>query len=429
MKMEEIKVRKRKDSFIEIDRLAPDPKNFWSIDLLKVLMMVLVILDHSIPYPILRNLFSPVWERIAIPVFMVILGFNWGRSLSRKKDQSLKGLYSWEGYFKPKIKRFVVPFAMIYGLSILIFLTSYLVRGPDFLLTVYSEANLPDLHNPYLKLFLMLPVWGPGNWFVPMLFLSILIFPLLYKLFTWKRWFSWIMLLVCYGIEFVYQMYINNLRFVHELEPWLMNVTTFVPIQLLTAIALGIWLSIDYKWDSPRNIVIWILGLASLVWVFNYAIRGNPQWVWDNHLIYWDYNYFVYPYSALIVMLVANFLPKSPHGKSFRNLTFLSKSTYHILMTQILYFSVVYGFLMNINYPFGFYYQLNSLGDLITVYTNLPRFLWFYPLNLIVTFGIGVTWYALEKLIRERKTTHRSKISKKRLDMMKAKGWIKSDKP
>ncbi len=425
--MEEIKVRKKKDTFIEIDKLAPDPNNFWSLDLLKVLMMVLVILDYSVPHSLMRNLLSPIWQRIAIPVFMVILGFNWGKSLSRKKDQSLKGLYSWEGYFKPKIKRFVVPFAIIYGLSIIYFVMAYLVIGPDFLLNVYSETSLPDLHNPYLKLFLILPVWGPGNWFIPMLFLSILIFPLLYKLFTWKPWFSWIMLLVCYGIEFVYQMYISNLYYVQGVDFWLMNITTFIPLQLLTAIVLGIWLSIDHKWDLPHNIIIWVLGVASFGWVINYAIRGIPQFVRDYHLILWDYNYFVYPYSALIVMLFANFLPKSPHGKSFRNLTFLSKSTYHILMTQILYFSLVYGLLLNFNHPFGLYYQLNSVGELITVFTNLQRYLWFYPLNLIVTFGIGVIWYALDKYMWERKTTSKSKISKKRMEMMKAKGWIKSD--
>ena len=45
---------------------------------------------------------------------------------------------------------------------------------------------------------------------------------------------------------------------------WYMNLFTFIPLQLLTAIALGLWLSIDHKWDSPRNLVIWLLGSARL---------------------------------------------------------------------------------------------------------------------------------------------------------------------
>ena len=326
--MEDIKIRKRKDSFAEIDKLTPDPNNFWSIDLLKVLMIFLVLLDHSVPHIIVGRWYSVLWERIAIPVFMVIIGFNWGKSLSRKKDQSLRGLYSWKEYFLPKIKRFVVPFVIIYGLSLLYLLLANLFIGSDFLFRIYWPEDLPALHNPYLKFALMLPIWGPGNWFVPMLFLLILIFPLFYKLFTAKPWTSWIMLLVSYAIEIPYQM-LNNIAADTGITYWVLNIFTFIPLQLLTAITLGIWLSIDHKWGSPRNLVIWFFGLASMVWIIYVIANGYPDFVWEYNLIYFDYNYFVYPYSALIVMLFLNIVPKSPQGKNFRNITTLSKATYH----------------------------------------------------------------------------------------------------
>ena len=170
-------------------------------------MILLVILDHSIPHNHEGLFYSVIWERIAIPVFMVVLGFNWGKSLSRKKNQSLKSLYSWKSYWKPKIKRFVVPYAIIYGLSLVYLLTVYFIKGPGFLFDIYAPNELPLLHNPWLKIALILPIWGPGNWFIPMLFLLIVIFPLLYKFFTVTRWSSWIALIVCYGIEIGYQIF------------------------------------------------------------------------------------------------------------------------------------------------------------------------------------------------------------------------------
>ncbi|MHA1453244.1 MAG: acyltransferase family protein [Promethearchaeota archaeon] len=421
--MENIKVRDRKDTFIEIDKLAPDPNNFWSADFLKVWMIFLVILDHSVPHNITGLFHSVYWERIAIPVFMVVLGFNWGKSLSRKKDQSLKSLYSWEGYWKPKIKRFVVPYAIIFGLSLVYLLVAYLVRGPNFLLDLYAPEYVPSLHNPLLKIALILPVWGPGNWFIPMLFMLIVMFPLLYKFFTITRWFSWIALIVCYGIEIAFQYsgqyIVNTYGF-----GWYMNFFTFIPLQLLTAIALGLWLSIDHKWGSPRNIIIWLLGIASTVFIIYSDVRGGyPRFAAD--MVVFDYNLFIYPYSALIVMMVLNIIPKSPMGPHFRNLTSLSKATYHILMTQIFYFSLVYGLVLKIEYPFGTFFNfwnVRHYGTLVMAYAN---FLWFYPLNIAITFLIGYGWYRLGKRFWEGKSVTSKRISQKRLEMMKAKGWIK----
>jgi surface polysaccharide O-acyltransferase-like enzyme len=54
-------------------------KNYFQVDILKALMIFLVIFDHTIPWSIKDNLGVSLWERISIPVFMVILGFNFGK--------------------------------------------------------------------------------------------------------------------------------------------------------------------------------------------------------------------------------------------------------------------------------------------------------------------------------------------------------------
>ena len=89
-----------------------DNNYFFQIDFLKAVMIFLVIFDHTIPWFIKNDMGVALWERISIPVFLVILGFNMGLSFERKGETSLKKLYS--GYFKHKYWRYLHPFLFLY---------------------------------------------------------------------------------------------------------------------------------------------------------------------------------------------------------------------------------------------------------------------------------------------------------------------------
>ena len=71
--VENVEVRDQKTNFAEIDEIDTDTRKYWQVDLLKVFAMVLVIMDHSIPHSDLYELASPFWQRIAIPLFLIIL--------------------------------------------------------------------------------------------------------------------------------------------------------------------------------------------------------------------------------------------------------------------------------------------------------------------------------------------------------------------
>ncbi len=90
-------------------------KDFFQIDFLKAVMIFLVIFDHTIPWTIKDNIGVALWERISIPVFLVILGFNMGLSFERKGETSLKKLYS--SYFNRKYWRYIHPFLFLYLIS------------------------------------------------------------------------------------------------------------------------------------------------------------------------------------------------------------------------------------------------------------------------------------------------------------------------
>ena len=102
-----------------------------------------------------------------------------------------------------------------------------------------------------------------------------------------------------------------------------------------------------------------------------------------------DYSFFFFPYSAMLFMLAMKFIPKNPLTKFSNFIRKVSKSTYHILLTQIFYFSIVFQFFL-----------VMTDGDSATLDVfdaNPLNYLWFYPLNLIITFGIGILWQSLEQ--------------------------------
>ena len=76
----------KKNVYEEIADLEPKKEGrFWQMDFLKVFAMLLVIMDHSTTHAELKAIGSPFWERIAIPIFMIVLGFNWAKSLQKHK--------------------------------------------------------------------------------------------------------------------------------------------------------------------------------------------------------------------------------------------------------------------------------------------------------------------------------------------------------
>jgi len=408
--MENIKNIQKKDTFEEIDKLSPEIERYWQVDLMKVFAMILVIMDHSIPHADLHALGSPFWQRIAIPLFLVILGFNWSKSLEKHKIKPLRVLYSWDTYFKHKLLRFFVPFGILYGLSLIFFFISLII--PD-----YYRMDISYYADPMLKIILSLPMWGPGDWFIPLLFLTVLIFPIIYKFFTKQPYLA---LVTCFLLEFIWYVLIFNVRVFWANRSYVpigvwnyyntITILRCTPFRSLSAIGLGVWLADDHCWNSSRNIIIWILGILSGIYLFYYTFRD-----FRINLFLGDYHMFHFPWSALLIMIALNVFPKEPYGKNSRFITLLSKSTYHILMVQIFYFSIIYNYLLPM---FGDYPIWSSLG---TQYYWL-NYVWYYPLNLVLTFSLGSLWYQLEnKFIWEQNKN----LEKRRYNLLKMKGWIK----
>ncbi|RLI67075.1 MAG: hypothetical protein DRO88_00165 [Promethearchaeia archaeon] len=153
-----------------------DDSHYLQIDILKGLMILLVIIDHAIPWDVRAQWGHSLWERISIPVFLIIMGFNSALSF-RKKGIPLESFHSYMKYIWHKFKRFYIPFGLLFIVSTI------------FGLIYYSNfTNLLEIqfypHWPQEMLWnFILPFYGPGNWFIPVLFQAMLILPLLYWVF------------------------------------------------------------------------------------------------------------------------------------------------------------------------------------------------------------------------------------------------------
>ena len=241
--------------------------------------------------------------------------------------------------------------------------------------TQYSPSH--GLMNLFIGI---MPFWGPGNWFIPVLLLSILVVPLLYWGFTKK---PIITLILTFVVEIVLQITvffvigdITTWEEVHILSMFMNN-----PLFYLSAVGLGMWFSFGHKLTEKRNLFMWVLFSLSLVYLiayqffdFRFRINGTP-------LLRGDYHFIVFPYSAFLVLLALKFLPNASKRKISKKISLIAKSTYHILLTQILGYGMItawWGTHYVLTTPFNPY-------DILDLVVAWILFIW-----------VGIIWYKID---------------------------------
>ncbi len=381
-------------TLIQPDEIEVSDKHFFQVDFIKAVMIFLVIFDHTIPWIIKSEIGVALWERISIPVFLVIMGFNMGLSFSKMEDKRLRTLYSWK-YFKRKFWRYIYPFIILYIASSLIGLA---INGFEWIALNQYKKESWHFYNLFTGI---IPFWGPGNWFLPVIFISILLMPLLYKGLSSKLIWRILALFLCYAIEISLQLAMFILfpppfltwQAYYDFLYWYLFVVT-TPFFMLSAIGLGMWFSKKPNIFAKQNIFMWILFPLSLYYLIQYQFYD-----FRFEFIRGDYNLFVFPYSAFLVLILIKLLPKRWDNWFGRAISTIGKSTYHILLTQILYFSVVYSM-------YGAHYGASLFGiNEINIFTiNLENILIIYGhliINWVICVPCGVFWYYIDFKLRD----------------------------
>lgn len=350
---------------------------FFQLDVLKAIAIVLVVMDHSLTWELKGAIGSTFWERLSIPFFLIVMGFNMAYSFKYSGATSLRE------YLKHKIVRYVLPFAVLYMGSILV-----------GLYTGILNFNLYTLLG-------FLPFWGPGNWFIALLFGSIVVFPFIYWLFE-KR--PVLTLILCFLSELVMQtiMYIwLPYPIESELEGFLTSAIRVNVIFFLPAVGLGLWFSKGYNLRSRRNWFVLPYYIMSFVFMIDYTtgILGSmPNAVgqgvtWIQNFIRGDYTLLFYGYAALLFVGALVLIPQKPQGKVQRFVQRIGRASYHILLFEIFYMGIVY-YLISIEAVM--HHEIPDFA-LILGWPSDLYYIPFYLINVTICVGGGLLWMEAEK--------------------------------
>ena len=355
---------------------------YFQLDVLKAIAIILVVMDHSLTWEVKASIGSLFWERLSIPFFLMVMGFNMAYSFKYSGGTSLRELYT-GAYFKRKIARYVLPFAVLYMGSILL--------GLYFGHLSFNEYTL--LGSP--------PFWGPGDWFIPLLFGSIVVFPLVYWAFRRQPILT---MLLCFMSEIILQlvMYIW-LPFPNEtaLEGFIVTaIRTTIPIYL-PAVALGLWFSEGHNLFGKHNWFLTVYAPVCFIFMIDYtthfvrSIGGSVGYAFTiiDSIFRGDYTLLFYGYAAVLMLAALSVLPQTAKGRIQVFVQKIGKASYHILLFQILWMSIVY---WSVSHEAVYYHMIPDFATILSWSTPL-LYLAFYLTNLTVSLAGGLAWYEAEK--------------------------------
>ena len=371
--------------------LEEKSKNYYyfQIDLLKAIIIIFVISEHALyklPVEIRDAMVVHLWQRLSIPFFVVILGYNMGLSFKRSGKKSLKKLYS-SHYFKKKIWRYGFPYLLFYVTSLIVGLFIY-----GSFESIISNQLYPLNDERHLLLGIA-PFWGPGLWFIPFLFQTILIMPIIYKGFSGKTVWALMTLILCIAINFITSLLMFFIfGDIGSIEEWRNMTFLYMTIFMyIGGIGLGMWFSRNHKLFSWHNSFMWILFPLCAYYIYLFQFHD-----FEFEFMRSDYNIIFYTYVAFIFLILMLIPPKNPKNKFIKGITWIGKSSYHIFLVQIFYFGLVKAFTGEIACFVGA--------------SDLMFCILYDIISIIACVFIGSLWYLTEIKIRNYRLSRKQII-------------------
>lgn len=140
-----------------------------ALDILKGICIIFILITHFRweESDRIRFLF-PFWIDMAVPIFMVITGYVYTKTLLTADENTIDSIYS-SNFIRKRIIKYTVPFLLIFGLEIF----SELVLHLNYPIVVGTDSVFGAL---------LTGGWGPGSYYYPVLIQIVLLFPLMFKL-------------------------------------------------------------------------------------------------------------------------------------------------------------------------------------------------------------------------------------------------------
>lgn len=273
------------------------------LDYLKAVCVIMVIVTHY-EWEDKTSPFFTMLINMAVPVFMIVSGYNFAMSNRKKADGKLRKMYGWS-MIKPKLVRFLIPFFTICII--------------EMILLHMEDKNI----DPW-RIFL-LGAYGPGSYYVPVMMQLLVIFPIIYILIEKNATVG----ITTAGIA--------NLLFEIAVKCFEMDKYYYRLCigRYLLLIAFGCYLYLhpEHRVKRSQMIAMFLVGFAYLVAVFGF----------DRELLLFDYwkttampvAFYIFP---IVILLFRSFYHRRIPGKMGALFTWIGKASYHIFLVQMVYY-------------------------------------------------------------------------------------------
>lgn len=337
-------------------------KHYRHIDVLKGIFILVVIFEHANwPLSFWQKSGMPFWDRMAIPCFMTISGFLYTRSIQNK---TIDEYYSIKNIAR-KFKRYLLPYTFVFLMEVLLW---SILAIPSIQTMITESFNYSFDYDPGTKLSLsnLIHLYlfggeGPGNYYTPVLMQLIIIFPFLYFFIGQYRYKG-----LLASAFFC---------FLSELWQYLFHVpkTTYRVLILrhIMTICFGIYLALGYyKKNKALNFLSISTGIAYIIAHSYYRwtpVFFNNSWA--------DVNFVACLYFCPIIAFLL-----SKENLHFKPLEQVGKASYHIYLTQMVYYNF-------------------AKRDLMIRFFRSP-YLWCF-FSMLICMIAGLCFYQLEITVKD----------------------------
>ena len=319
------------------------------LDYLKAICVILVVVTHY-DWQSKHSYIFTMFINMAVPVFMIISGYNFAMSNKRKTDGTMKQMYS-PRVIIPKLERFLIPF--------------FAICLVEIVLLMIEQKEI----NPF-RIFFM-GAYGPGSYYVPLMIQLLIIFPIIYKLV--KKSAKWgIILTGCANL--LYEIAV--VAFDMEKYYYRLCIGRYL---LLIAFGCYLYLHPERRLKKREMAAMLMIGMGYIVLVLEHDMDTTLFDFWKPTAM--PIAFYIFP---VVVILFRVFYHCHIKGYIGKLLSMIGKASYHIFLVQMVYY----------HFELGGYIMNKA---------------WYVavPYNLVITLTIGLLFYELDKTYSSRVTWQR----------------------
>lgn len=335
------------------------PERLVEIDLLKGFAIIAVILIHTWAVGIQLAIGAPFHIYNAVALLLLVAGFTSTYAYMRRGFTAFGQCYD-IGLLYRRFARLLKPYLMLFFLQVVILFVLF-----------HHTFDIGSVIISFFK-----GGYGLGAYFVPVIFQSIIIVPVLYLLALRNPD-------AMLAGAFVVDLFFEILFYAGFISADLYSIFY---ARFLFAGALGVWLAVSARRFTLMTGVFGVLSAAYIGIIYYTQILSR---FFSVNVFSGISESFAYIWTYILALTGFLYLPKKAENPVWRGLEQAGKASWHIFLVQMTFFCL---------------WQPLDSGVLTPVYRMFPPAFSFIGLIIIATVtiaicaGVGYLWYRCESI-------------------------------